>query len=58
MAQSDLPAEIAWHIGAVHLALGDHPSARQWLQRCLEIGDDPVATAEAEKALKLLPQSD
>ena len=56
--EADLPAEICWHIGAVHMALGDYPLARQWLQRCLEIGDDPAATAEADKALKLLPPSD
>ena len=53
--QADLPAEIAWHIGAIYLALEDYPSARSWLQKCLETGNDPASEKEAREALKLLP---
>lgn len=53
--QEELPAEIAWHIGAIHLALGDHAAARGWLLECLKIGGDPAAEHEAREALKLLP---
>lgn len=58
MTQSELPAEIYWHIGAIHLALGDHSSARAWLQKAIETGGDPEAELEAEKALRSLPQPD
>ncbi len=53
--QSELPAEIAWHIGAIYLALEDYPSARSWLERCLEIGNDPASEQEAREALEKLP---
>lgn len=53
--ETELPAEIAWHIGAIYLALEDYPAARQWLERCLNIGNDPDSTTEAEKALKRIP---
>ncbi|MDD4224036.1 MAG: hypothetical protein PHD87_05560 [Candidatus Cloacimonetes bacterium] len=53
--QEELPAEIAWHIGAIYLALEDHSSARKWLQKCLDTGGDPAAEQEAEKTLKLIP---
>ncbi len=53
--QADLPAEIAWHIGAIYLALEDYPSARYWLQKCLETGNDPASENEAREVLKLLP---
>lgn len=51
----DIPAEIAWHIGAIYLALEDHPNARLWLEKCLATGGDPENTAKAEQALKQLP---
>ncbi|MGC9361911.1 MAG: tetratricopeptide repeat protein, partial [Candidatus Syntrophosphaera sp.] len=51
----DIPAEIAWHIGAIHLALEDFPNARLWLEKCLAIGGDPENMAKAEQALKHLP---
>jgi Tfp pilus assembly protein PilF len=51
----DIPAEIAWHIGAIYLALEDYTNARLWLQKCIDIGGDPENTAKAEQALKQLP---
>ena len=53
--EPDLPAEIAWHIGAIYLALEDYPAARQWLERSIAIGNDPDSTTAAEKALKRIP---
>ncbi len=51
----DIPAEIAWHIGAIYLAHEDYPNARLWLEKCLAIGGDEENTTKAEKALKQLP---
>jgi tetratricopeptide (TPR) repeat protein len=53
--QDELPAEIAWHIGAIYLALEDYADARVWLQKCLDTGNDPTAEQEAREALELLP---
>lgn len=53
--QDELPAEIAWHIGAIYLALEDYADARVWLQKCLDTGNDPAAEQEAREALELLP---
>ncbi|MBW6513305.1 MAG: hypothetical protein K0B87_00905 [Candidatus Syntrophosphaera sp.] len=51
----NVPAEIAWHIGAIYLKLGDSANARIWLEKCVESGDDPEHAAKAKEALKQLP---
>jgi Tfp pilus assembly protein PilF len=55
MEMEEQPAEIAWHISAILLALEDNAGARVWLEKCISIGNDPNATAQAQKALKLIP---
>lgn len=51
----NMPAEIAWHIGAIYFKLGDFPSARSYLEKCLAIGGDPQSAALAAQALQELP---
>jgi len=51
----DLPAEIAWHLGAVHLKLDNGEQAKKFLQLSIEIGGDPDSVSLAEEALRRLP---
>lgn len=51
----NMPAEIAWHIGAIYLKLKDFASARSYLEKCIAIGGDPSSTALAAQALQQLP---
>ncbi len=55
-AMEDLPAEIAWHIGAIHLKLQNYSEARIFLEKCLAIGGDPDSEASAREALNQLPR--
>ncbi|NLA44600.1 MAG: hypothetical protein GX869_02995 [Candidatus Cloacimonetes bacterium] len=52
----NMPAEIAWHLGAIHLALKNYKDAQTWLQKCLTIDNDPESEELAEKALKQIPK--
>ncbi|MCB5246082.1 MAG: hypothetical protein LHW61_05510 [Candidatus Cloacimonetes bacterium] len=52
----NMPAEIAWHMGAIHLALKNYKDAQTWLQKCLTIDNDPESEELAEKALKQIPK--
>jgi len=52
----NMPAEIAWHLGAIHLALKNYKEAQTWLQKCLTIDNDPESEELAEKALKQIPK--
>jgi Tfp pilus assembly protein PilF len=52
----NMPAEIAWHLGAIHLALRNYKDARIWLQKCLTINNDPEVEELAKKALKQIPE--
>ncbi|HOT40413.1 MAG TPA: hypothetical protein PKV08_04270 [Candidatus Syntrophosphaera thermopropionivorans] len=52
----NMPAEIAYHLGAIHLALHNYKDARLWLQKCLTINNDPEAEELAIKALKQIPK--
>lgn len=50
-----LPAEIAWHIASIYLALEDHTNAAIYAKRAIESNDDPIYTQKAEELLKSLP---
>jgi tetratricopeptide (TPR) repeat protein len=50
-----LPAEIAWHIASIYLALEDHANAAVYAKRAIESNDDPIYTQKAEELLKSLP---
>lgn len=52
----NMPAEIAYHLGAIHLALHNYKDANFWLQKCLTINNDPEAEELAIKALKQIPK--
>ncbi len=56
-AMDNMPAEIAWHIGAIYLKNNDLENARKFLQRSVEIGGDPLSVDQAAQALKQLPAS-
>lgn len=51
----DMPAEIAWHIGAIYYQLGDLDKARVYLERSVAQEGDPASSAQAEQLLKQLP---
>jgi predicted Zn-dependent protease len=50
----NMPSEIAWHIGAIYLALNDKDQARDFFLKCIEIGNDPDYVQRATEAMKLL----
>ena len=56
-AMDNMPAEIAWHIGAIYLKNNDLENARKFLERSIGIGGDPASVDQAAQALKQLPAS-
>ncbi len=55
MLEPELPSEILWHIGEIHLALGMHREARKWLEKCIRQNDDPDIMEQARSSLLGLP---
>jgi len=55
MLEPELPAEIIWHIGEIHRALGLHREARKWLERIILQNDDPDFVEQARSSLLGLP---
>lgn len=55
MLASELPSEILWHIGEIHLALGMHAEARKWLEKSILQNDDPDIVEQARSSLLGLP---
>jgi len=51
----DMPAEIAWHLGAIYLKLGNLERAKEFLSLCVSIGGDQECVTEARHALRQLP---
>ncbi len=50
----NMPSEIAYHLGHIHLALENYSSAIAYLKLCVEVNDDPVSVAQARKLLDQL----
>ncbi len=51
MLESELPSEILWHIGEIHLALGLRAEARKWLEKSILQNDDPDVVEQARASL-------
>jgi len=53
MEMEDMPSEIAYHIGLIHLKLNDFATATSYMVRAAEASDDPTYNDRARRALDL-----
>ena len=54
MEMEDMPAEIAYHIGLIHMRLADYATATQYMKYASELTDeDPEYAAKAKRSLEL-----